>query len=542
MLYSPAQSTPAKRDEFASSLICVAASSALWLSGCAEPTQPAAVFTATTTTANLELPSSGNDLGEPDIAPADISSPSAPVDLADNLSTIANTPITANTSTALASLQTIPAAIDRAPKNLTGLDFINDGAADVTGSTVSINIAALSDSLVTGYFVAEDATDATPATPSSDDPGWIAVSPASAYGATNAYTLQHAYADGTNVNLFVWFKDATNQVSRATTGQVAIHRSDRIVTASAPYVADTSVGFDGWANETTPARTSGTHSRSKAAAHVERALISPPFVLPAVGASDEILLNLSEWYQFDADASVLDGARANVQIAVEQAPGSWSDWTDLAGAGNTLSSETTSPQLDLTAYANSTIKLRVGVAGNLTTLSDWGLTEISLDVASPIGIEANAMYSQHFEAGWNGWSTVTPNWSISGPKLDGTIVAPEGLYYAAAQPHGAETGDFALTSPTFHLPNSSAIEVSFNEWHALHYGEAKLQVSYFDAVTGWSDWEDQIRAISGRSSNWETVQTSLTRYAGLRVRLRLFAHLTPGDEAWRIDELDLVAQ
>lgn len=468
------------------------------------------------------------------------------MDLAGNRSpTDADTPIKANTvqePVAIETVQSTSTAIDRAPKNLTGLDFINDGARDVTGNTVSINIAALGDSLVTGYFVAEDATVAIPTTPSSDDPDWVAVDPVSAYGATNTYTLQRAYADGTNLNLFVWFKDASNQVSHATAGQVTIHRSDRIVTASAPYIADTAVGFDGWANETTPPQTRSTHSRSKAVARAENALISPPFALPVVGANDEILLNLSEWYQFDADANVLDGARAQVQIAVELAPGSWSDWTELAGASNALSAEMTSPQLDLTPYANSTIKLRIGVAGNLSTLTDWGLTEISLEVASPIAIEANAMYSQHFEAGWNRWSTVTPNWSITGPKLDGTIVAPEGLYYATAQPHGAESGDFALTSPTFQLPNSSAIEVSFNEWHALHYGEAKLQVSYFDSVTGWSNWEDQIRSISGRSSNWETVQTSLTRYAGLRVRLRLFAHLTPGDEAWRIDELDLVAQ
>jgi|GEM_PF-2831885 len=442
------------------------------------------------------------------------------------------------TSQAPTSIIEMPA---RAPRNLTGTDFVQNGAKDVTGNSVTLNIAALGDAPINGYFVAESIGNSKPKTPKSNDPNWQEIEPVSVYGTEQTYTLKQSYADSTPVNLHVWFKDTQDQVSPAVHSKIALHRADTVISDEAPYIVDAALGFKDWIYQRGASQMgSAPQGRAKARADADNYLLSPPLTLPQTKNDATLILALRQWYHFSADANVSDGARATLEIAMEQLPGQWSDWVALADGDKSTSTEWTAPRFDLSDYAGITVKLRVGVAGSLHALADWGLSELSIAPEKPIQILAHSAYAQGFEADWNGWSSRLPQWSLTGPSLDGKILASEGLYHAAAKSIGLGTGEFTLNSPMFQLP-SGPVDISFSEWHSLGHGEGRLQISFFDTNTGWRPWEDLGRAITGRSATWQTLQADLTPYAGKKIRVRILARLTPSDSVMRIDEFLVVA-
>lgn len=442
------------------------------------------------------------------------------------------------TSQAPATVIETPA---RVPRNLTGSDFVQNGAKDVTGNSVTLSIAALGDAPINGYFVAESIGNSKPKTPKSNDPNWQEIEPVSVFGTEQSYTLKQSYADSTPVNLHVWFKDTKGQVSPAVHSKIALHRADTVISDDAPYVVDAALGFKDWIYQRGASQMgSAPHGRAKARADADNFLLSPPLTLPLTKNDATLTLALRQWYQFGADANVSDGARATLEIATEQLPGQWSDWAELTDGDKSTSNEWTAPRFDLSAYTGSTVKFRVGVAGSLHALADWGLSELSIAPEKPIQILPHSAYAQGFEADWNGWSSRLPQWSLTGPSLDGKILASEGLYHAAAKPIGLATGEFTLNSPMFQLPSGS-VDLSLSEWHSLGHGEGRLQISYFDTNTGWRPWEDLGRAITGRSATWQTLQADLTPYAGKKIRVRILARLTPNDSVLRVDEFLVVA-
>ncbi len=437
-----------------------------------------------------------------------------------------------------------PEQVAVAPKNLSSSSFAQKTNDDPSGNSLTLNIAALGDAPIGAYFVAESVGNVVPHAPASNDPNWQAIEPASAFGGEQAYALKESYADNTPVNLHVWFKDAKGNVSAPARSKVTVTHTDTTladISEFNPYIVDTVTGFKDWtykrgANQMGSAKA----GRAKARADADNFFLSPPLKMPSLKPKAELVLQLRQWYQFSADNSLAGGARPTVDVAIEKSPGQWSEWAPLLDTDISISDVWTAPRFDIANYAGATIKLRIGITGNLRSLSDWGLSDVSISVESPIEITPHSSYAQGFEEDWNRWSSRLPQWSMSGPGLDGTVVASEGLQHVSAKPNGTESGDFSLTSPTFQLPNSP-VNLSFSEWHNFAQGDGKLQISYFDRVTGWREWGDLGRTISGRSARWQTVQADLTPYAGMRVRLRLLAHLTPSDTVWRVDEFLLTA-
>lgn len=94
------------------------------------------------------------------------------------------------------------------PVNTTGANFINGGATSTTSLTFSLAISATDDAGVVAYLVQEGSS--TP--PSSGDPGWVAVTPATAYSATVSHTFSSNTAAGTKT-VYVFFKDGDGAVS-----------------------------------------------------------------------------------------------------------------------------------------------------------------------------------------------------------------------------------------------------------------------------------------------------------------------------------------
>ncbi|MEW6247515.1 MAG: 6-bladed beta-propeller [Nitrospirota bacterium] len=110
-----------------------------------------------------------------------------------------------------------PVLIDMtAPQNANAL--INHGAFMTNSPEVVVTISAVDvDTGVAAYYISEN-----PVTPMAGTPGWVDVEPAQKFGATIPFVLSPG--DGQKT-IYVWFKDAGNNVSTPASASILVNTS-----------------------------------------------------------------------------------------------------------------------------------------------------------------------------------------------------------------------------------------------------------------------------------------------------------------------------
>ncbi len=110
-----------------------------------------------------------------------------------------------------------PVLIDMtAPQNANAL--INHGAFMTNSPEVMVTISAVDvDTGVAAYYISEN-----PMTPMAGTPGWVDVEPAQKFGATIPFVLSPG--DGQKT-IYVWFKDAGNNVSTPASASILVNTS-----------------------------------------------------------------------------------------------------------------------------------------------------------------------------------------------------------------------------------------------------------------------------------------------------------------------------
>jgi bacillopeptidase F (M6 metalloprotease family) len=163
------------------------------------------------------------------------------------------------------------------------------------------------------------------------------------------------------------------------------------------------------------------------------------------------------------------------------------------------------------------------------------------------------IYQFGFETGQGDWEIDNGIWELC---IHGTTVPPGGgsLYFATiCDGNYPSTADSRLISPPIDLPAPETLigdeELHLRFWHKFSYASGdygQVQISVYDAVTGWSPW-NPIGTVLGNdiSGVWSPTIIDLTEYAGEMVRIA-FYHYTNNDiytsSGWSIDNIQVIKE
>jgi len=138
---------------------------------------------------------------------------------------------------------------------------INSNAAYTNNSTVIVSLFASDNSGVTGYYFSLD-----PTVPSMSDNGWTAITSTADYYADVSYTLSN---DDGNKTVYVWFKDASENISDAANDSIILDATAPTITITSPtsdetYMVTSSViAIGGSASDSTSGVSSVTWANDK---------------------------------------------------------------------------------------------------------------------------------------------------------------------------------------------------------------------------------------------------------------------------------------
>ena len=283
-------------------------------------------------------------------------------------------------------------------------------------------------------------------------------------------------------------------------------------------------------------RCAGTVLSGNYTSNANTRLISPQIILPALSSGEYIKLKFWYWFRLDED-SFYGYDQGFVQISVNGG-----DWQTLAGPISGWSTAWTQGYVDLSAYADSTVR----IAFNFTSSgaheeNGWYIDDISITVGAPVFNNP-----EDFEIGTGDWSTDNGLWEVgiptvgpdsghSGQNCVGTILG--GNYYKDANTR--------LISPQIILPALSSgeyIKLKFWYWFRLDedsfygYDQGFVQIS----VNG-GDWQTLAGPISGWSTAWTQGYVDLSAYADSTVRIA-FNFTSSGaheENGWYIDDISI---
>jgi bacillopeptidase F (M6 metalloprotease family) len=267
--------------------------------------------------------------------------------------------------------------------------------------------------------------------------------------------------------------------------------------------------------------------------YTDSRLVSPSFRLDTVLGKEELHLRFWHWFSYSG------GDYGYVQISVYDESTGWSAWETLGSGFGWAESNVWSPaSVDLTEYAGKKVRIAFSHTTNDDSSASYGWYVDSIEVIK--GVPA---WDGDFECDWGDWSAGNGVWKVGTP-VGGTKVC-----YSGTQCAGTILGsttyprytDSRLVSPTFEVPAAGAAELSFRHWYSYSAGDyGKVQISVYDALAGWSSWQDLTAVnITGVSAGWTKHPTiSLAPYAGQKVRIAFF-HVTNDDSSasfgWYVD-------
>ena len=278
-------------------------------------------------------------------------------------------------------------------------------------------------------------------------------------------------------------------------------------------------------------------------------LISPPYALPSLAACETMRLRFWNWHRLsDYDQGIIEVSTLQDRI--------WGPWQpvrcgDPAYHGYNLA--WTSPSIDLSSYADSTI--RIGF--KFTSGRDyWGTPSEDLgwyidDVEIVKGLQWASLEWPAwatFSAGQGDWAVDGGQWEVGSPApflparsdslCAGTVLA--GNY--------ADGVDTRLISPPIRF-GSAANSIHFEYYHWAQmsdYEEGYVQVSVRRGDC-WSPWRNLEGPITGTYGAWakrRVMEDSLVAYADSTVRIGFYFLSrrdywgTPSEDlGWYIDDI-----
>jgi len=263
-------------------------------------------------------------------------------------------------------------------------------------------------------------------------------------------------------------------------------------------------------------------------------LVSPYIILPNISSGEHIKLKF--WYWFQINEVIHGNDQGYVQISVEGGP-----WQNLAGPISGWSSTWTQGYVNLSAFADSTVRIAFYFISNWTHNDNgWYVDDISITVGAPIFNNP-----EDFELGTGDWSadnglwevgipTVGPDSCHSGQNCVGTMLG--GNY-----PTEANT---RLISPYITLPSSlpgEHIKLKFWYWFQINEVVHGNDQGYVQISVNEGPWQTLAGPISGWSSTWTQGYVNLSAFADSTVRIAFFfiSNWTHNDNGWYIDDISI---
>ena len=263
-------------------------------------------------------------------------------------------------------------------------------------------------------------------------------------------------------------------------------------------------------------------------------LISPYIILPSLSSGE--CINLKFWHWFRINEVIHGNDQGYVQISVNGG-----SWHTLAGPISGYSPVWTQGYVDLSAYADSTVRIAFFFVSNWTHEDNgWYIDDISITVEAPVFNNP-----ENFEQGMGDWSadnglwevgipTVGPDNAHSGQNCVGTILA--GNY-----PTDANT---RLISPYIVLPSilpGELIKLKFWYWFRINEVIHGNDNGYVQISVNGGSWQTLAGPISGYSYAWTQGFIDLSAYADSTVRIAFYfiSNWTHEDNGWYIDDISI---
>ncbi len=277
---------------------------------------------------------------------------------------------------------------------------------------------------------------------------------------------------------------------------------------------------------------------------IDSRLVSGHIKVASLDFSDqEIRLRYWQWFVYSLND------RAVVQISeLDDANGTWSDWSDLGGEISAPQSELRNSggwsrtDLSLTAYAGKTI--RIGfyhTADSRGNRLGWYIDDIEILKQIP-------EFTGDFEGGWGDWSASQGVWQIGAPEAGpGACLAGASCAGTVLNGDYVQFTDSRLVSASVRLPDDPGSELNvlrFWHWYSYANDSGKVQVRAFDDGAGqWLDWDDAPSGgpFTGVSGGWSRKTVSLSQYAGKKIEIAFAHSVVPGSTStgWYIDNVRL---
>lgn len=274
-------------------------------------------------------------------------------------------------------------------------------------------------------------------------------------------------------------------------------------------------------------------------------LISPSIKLPSKNLSEKIQLKLWHWfktqefqtnypYSYNPDKCI-------IQVSVNSG-----EWKSLRNYCSGLSGMWTQIVLDVSAYADSTIRLGFYFysTGN-NEHNGWYIDDIN--ITKSVIIYKNP---EDFESGIDDWSVDNGLWQIGVPTI-GPSETYSGekcaaIYLNGNYPYYANT---RLISPEITLKPKDGETPALFFWHWFRMKEYQTNYpysynpdyGYIQVKTKNGDWQTVEDAYTGISTTWTQARADLSAYADSTVRIGFYFTSTANNEdnGWYIDDIRL---
>ncbi len=265
----------------------------------------------------------------------------------------------------------------------------------------------------------------------------------------------------------------------------------------------------------------------------------PGLQLPEISGEEELHFQFFQWFSYAS------GDHGQVQISLYDEVDGWSDWENISNqVGFHYSELWTLKSIDISAYAGKKVRFSFfhTADSNGYTHYGWYIDDIEIVKILP-------EFTGHFESGWSGWYADNGVWE-TGIPMQGPDSAHQGSQCAGTVLNGSyyDYTDSRLISPTVALEEISGEEelhFQFFQWFSYASGDhGQVQISLYDEVDGWSDWENISNQVGFHYSElWTLKSIDISAYAGKKVRFSFFHTADSNGHThygWYIDDIEIV--
>jgi len=262
---------------------------------------------------------------------------------------------------------------------------------------------------------------------------------------------------------------------------------------------------------------------------VDSRLVSPLIEVP----SADQLPRLRFWHWYSFSTSDLG------EVHIKKKGGSWEVlYSNYTATGSGV---WTCPSLDLTAYADTTVRIAFDfhsqIYGSTTDVSSgWYIDDVEI-VTGPYDIP------EGFDTGLGDWSAQRGTWQVGTPSSGpGSAYSPPYCAATILKGNYAEPVHSRLISPPFLVdPASSTHALTF--WHWFNFSTSDYgQVQIREVGGSWQNFPD-VSAWTGPGTIWSYYYVPLHDYIGATVQIgflfhsQIYGSTTDVSSGWYIDDV-----